>query len=148
MLLFSLVSSVQSVSCVQLFATPGLQHTRLPCPSPAPGLAQTHAHRVSDAIKPSILCHPLFLPPSNFPRIRVFSNESVLRINKYFAKVMELQLNISSSNEYLGLIFFRFSWFDLFAVQGFSRVFSDSTVQKHQFFSTQLSLWSNSHMYT
>ena len=131
--------TLQCLGC----STPGFPVHHQP-----PELAQTHAHRVSNAIKPSILCHLLFLLPSNFARIRVFSNESVLRINKYFAKVMELQLSISHSNEYLGLIFFRFAWFDLLVVQGFSRVFSDSTVQKHQFFDTQLSLWSNSHIHT
>ena len=91
-----------------------------------------------------IPCCPLLLPPSIFPSIRVFSNESVLHIRwpKYWS------FSISPSNEYSGLISFRIDWFDLLVVQGLSRVYSNTTVQKHQFFSTQLSLWSNSHIHT
>ena len=63
-----------------------------------------------------ILCHPLYLPPSIFPSIRVFSNESVLRIRR--PKYWSLIFSISSSNEYSGLISFRVGWLDLFAVQG------------------------------
>ena len=91
-----------------------------------------------------ILCRPLLLLLSIFHSIRVFSNESVLCIRwpKYWS------FSISPSNEYSGLISFRIDWLDLLAVQGLSRVFSSITVQKHQFFSTQLSLWSNSHIHT
>ena len=56
--------------------------------------------------------------------------------------------NISSSNEHSGLISFRMDWLDLLQSKGLSRVFSNTTVQKHQFFSTQLSLQSNSHIHT
>ena len=63
-----------------------------------------------------ILCHPLLLPPSIFPSIRVFSNESVLRI--MWPKLWRLSFSISPSNEYSGLISFRMDWFDLLAVQG------------------------------
>ena len=63
-----------------------------------------------------ILCHPLFLPPSIFPSIRVFSNESVLPIR--WPKYWSFSLSISPSNEYSGLISFRIDWFDLLAVQG------------------------------
>ena len=63
-----------------------------------------------------ILCHLLLLLPSIFPSIRVFSNESVLRIR--WPKNCSFNFNISSSNEYLGLISFRMDWFDLLAVQG------------------------------
>ena len=56
--------------------------------------------------------------------------------------------SISASNEYSGLIPFRIDWLDILAVQRLSRVFSNTTVQKHQFFGTQLSLWSNSHDHT
>ena len=63
-----------------------------------------------------ILCCPLLLPPSIFPRIRVFSNESALRIR--WPKYWSFSFNISSSNEYSGPISFRIDWFDLLAVQG------------------------------
>ena len=63
-----------------------------------------------------ILCHPLLLPPSVFPSIRVFSNESVLHI--MWPKNWSFIFNISPSNEYSGLISFRIDWFDLLAVQG------------------------------
>ena len=63
-----------------------------------------------------ILCRPLFLPPSIFPRIRVFSNESALRTR--WPKHWSFSFNISLSNEYSGLISFRIDWFDLLAVQG------------------------------
>ena len=63
-----------------------------------------------------ILCRPLLFPPSIFLSIRVFSNESVLRIR--WPKYWSFSFNISPSNEYLGLISFRMAWFDLFAVQG------------------------------
>ena len=77
-------------------------------------LAQTHVHRVSDAIQPSHPLSSLLLLPSVFPSIRVFSNESVLHIRwtKYGT------FSISPSNEYSGLISFRMDWLDLLAVQG------------------------------
>ena len=76
-------------------------------------LAQTHVHRVGDAIQPS---HPLLLPPSIFPSIRVFSNESVLRIR--WPKYRSFSFSISPSSEYSGLISFRIDRSDLLAVQG------------------------------
>ena len=63
-----------------------------------------------------ILCHPLLLPPSIFPSIRVFSNESVLCIR--WPKYWSFSFNISPSNEYSGLISFRMDWLDLLSVQG------------------------------
>jgi len=62
------------------------------------------------------LCHPLLLPPSIFPGIRVFSNESVLRIR--WPKYWSFSFNISPSNKYSGLISFRMDWLDLPEVQG------------------------------
>ena len=128
---------VQSLSSVRLFATPW-----------------TAAHQVCLSITVSwsllklmstvsvtpfnhlVLWCPLFLLPSIFPSIRVFSNESTLLIRwpKYHS------FSISPSNEYPGL----------FPLQskGLSRVFYNTTVQKHQFFGTQLSLWSKSHIHT
>ena len=73
----------------------------------------------SDAIQPSrtlLLCHPLLLLPSSFPTIRVFSNESDLRIR--WPKYWSFGVNINPSNEYPGLISFRVDWLDLLAVQG------------------------------
>ena len=78
----------------------------------------------------------LLLLPSVFPSIRVFSNESPLRIR--WPKYWSFSLNISPSNEYSGLISFRIDWLDLLAKsKGLSRVFSNTTVQKHQFFGAQ-----------
>ena len=91
-----------------------------------------------ESVMPSnhlILCCPL-LSPSIFPSIRVFSVESVLHIRQ--PKCWSFSFSISPSNEYSGLISFRMDWLDLLAVQGLSRVFSNTTVQKHQFFGAQL----------
>ena len=93
-----------------------------------------------------ILLRPLHLLPSIFPSIRVSSNESVLHFR--WPKYWSFRFNISPSNEHSGLISFRMDWLDLLAVQGTLRVFSNTTVQKHQFFGTQLSLESNSHIHT
>ena len=98
-------------------------------------LTQTHIHWVSDAIQPSHPLSPLLLTPSIFLSIRVFSKESVLFIR--WPKYWSFSFNISSSNKYSGLISFRMDWLGLLAVQ---RVFSNNTVQKHQFFSAQLFL--------
>ena len=92
-------------------STPGLPvHYQLP------ESTQTHIHRVGDAIQPSHLCHPLLLLPSIFPSIRVFSNESALRIR--WPKYWSFSFNIRPSNEHPGLISFRIDWLDLLAVQG------------------------------
>ena len=85
-----------------------------------------------------ILCQPLLLLPSIFPRIKVFSNGSALRIR--WPKYWSFSFSISPSSEYSGLISFRMDWVDLLAVQGTLRVYSNTAVQKHQFFGTQLSL--------
>ena len=82
-----------------------------------------------------ILCCPLFLLPSIFPSIRVFSNESVLCIR--WPKYWSFSFSICPSNEYSGLISFRIDWLDLLAVQGTLKVFSNTIIQKHQFFSAR-----------
>ena len=96
----------------------GLQHTRPPCPSPTPGA-------YSNSCPLSWWCHPTISssvipfspsPSSVFPSIRVFSNESVLRIR--CPKYWSFSFSISPSNEHSGLIFFRMDWLDLLAVQG------------------------------
>ena len=92
-----------------------------------------------------ILCRSLLLLPSIFPSIRVFSNESVLWIR--WPKDWSFSFSISTSNEYSGLISFRVEWLILLS-KGFSRIFFRTTIQKHQFFGAQLSLWSNTHIHT
>ena len=92
-------------------STPGLPvHYQLP------EFNQAHVHWVDDAIQPSILCCPLVLLPSIFPSIRVFSNESALRIR--WPKYWSFSFSISPSNEHPGLISFGMDWLDLLAVQG------------------------------
>ena len=94
-----------------------------------------------------IFCHPFLLLPSIFTSIKVFSNESAVRIR--WPKYWSFSFIISLSNEHSGLISFRMDWVDFLAVQGtLKRVFSNITVQKHQFFSVQLSLESNSQIHT
>ena len=92
----------------------GLQHARPPCPSPTPE-ACSNSCPLSQWCHPTISsCHPLLLPPSIFPSIRVFSNESVLCIR--WPKYWSLSFSISPSNEYSVLISFRIDWLDLLEV--------------------------------
>ena len=113
----STLSSVQSLSCVWLFATPwtaGCQAS-LSITKPRSSLKIMSI----ESVMPSnhfILCHPLLLPPSIFSSIRVFSNESVLRIK--WPKYWSFSLSISPSNEYSGLISFRMDWLDILTLQG------------------------------
>ena len=116
MVQFSSVPFSQSVKSNSL-RSHELQHTRLPCPSPN---FQSLLKLMSiESVMPSnhlILCRPLLLPPSIFPSIRGFSNESVLHIR--WPKYWSFSFSISPYNEYSGLISFRMDWFDLLAVQG------------------------------
>ena len=110
-------SSVQSLSCVQLFATPwtAVRQVSLSITSSRSLLKLTSI----ESVMPSnhlILCHPLLPLPSIFPSIRVFSNESALRIR--WPKYWSFSCSISPFNEYSGLISFRMDWLDLLAVQG------------------------------
>ena len=93
-----------------------------------------------------ILCHSLLLLPSTFPSIRVFFNELALHIR--WPKYWSISYSISPSNECSRLISFMIDWLDLLQSKGLSRVFTSTTNQKHQFFSAQLSLQSNSHIHT
>ena len=123
----------------------GLKHARLPCSSPTPE-AQTHVHWVGDAIQ---LSHPLSSPSP--PALNLSQRQSLFQWVSSLhqvAKYWSFSVSISPPNEYSGLISFRMDWLDLLAIQGLSRVFSSTTVQKHQFFSAQLSLLSNSHIHT
>ena len=110
------MNSVQSLSCVPLFATPWTAACQA-------SLSITNSQSLLKlmsikSVMPSshlILCHPL-LPPSIFPSISVFSNESVLCIR--WPKYWSFSFNISLFNEYSGLISFRMDWLDLLAIQG------------------------------
>ena len=92
-----------------------------------------------------IFCHPLLLLSSIFPSIRVFSNESALCTK--WPECWSFSFSISPSNEYSALISFRIDWLDLFAVQGTLKSLLPAPAWK-KFFSTQLSLWPNSHIQT
>ena len=131
--------SIQKLRPVQLFATPWtaeLQASMSITNSRSPPKPMS-----IESVMPSnhlILCRPLLLPPSIFPSIRVFSDESVLctRWPKYWG----FSFSIGPSNEHPGLISFRWtSWISL-QFKGLLRVFSNTTVQKHQCFCAQLSL--------
>ena len=93
-----------------------------------------------------ILCHPLLLLYSIFPSIRVFSDESALHIR--WPKDWSFSISINIFNEYSRLISFRTDRLISLQSKGYSRVFSNTTVQKYEFFSAQFSLWSNSHIHT
>ena len=141
------ISSVQSLSHVRLFVTPwtaARQASLSITSSWGP-----HKPMFIKSVMPSnhlILCHLLLLLLSIFPSIRVFSNESALCIRwpKYqsfsFNIVLPMNTQDWSSSKWTG-------WISLQS-KGLSRVFSNTTVQKHQFFSAQLSLQSNSHIHT
>ena len=124
----------------------GLQQPGFPVHHQLPEFTQIHVHWVNDAIQHFILCRPLLLLPSIFPNIRDFSTESALCIR--WPKYWSFSFSISPSNEYSGLISLGWTGWISLQSKGLSRVFSNTTVQKHQFFSTQLSLWSNSHIHT
>ena len=127
-------SLVQSLSRVQLFATPWMQHARLPCPSPTP---RVHSNPCSSsqwclpAISSSapFFCPLLLLPPVP-PSIRVFSNESTLLMR--WPKYWSFSCSIIPSKEIPGLISFRMDWLDLLAVQGTLKNLSDMSFTLHE----------------
>ena len=137
-------SSVQSLSHVQLFATPWTAAHQA-------SLSITNSQSLFklmsiEWVMPSnhlILCHPFLLTPSIFPSIRVFSNESLLCIR--WPKYWSFKFSINPSNEYSGLISFRMDWFDLLAVQGTLKSLPQyhsskaSILQRSAFFIVQLS---------
>ena len=142
---FSLsVSSVQSLSRVQLFAAPWTAARQA-------SLSITNSWSLPklmsiESVMPSnhlILCRPLLLLPSIFPNIRVFSNESALHIR--WPNYWSFSFNISPSNEHPGLISFRMDWLDIFAVQGTLKTLLQhhsskaSSLQHSAFFTVQLS---------
>ena len=138
----TLFSSVQLLSCVQSLQLHKLQYARPPCLSPTPRV-YPNSCPLSWWCLHLILCHPLLLLSSIFPRIKVFSNESDLRIR--WPKYWSFSFNISPSNEHSGCISFRMDWLDLRAVQGTlkSRLQNHSSkasiLQCSAFFRVQLS---------
>ena len=136
----SVSQSVHSLSRVRLFVTPW---TAAHQASVSITNSQSSPKLMSiELVMPSnhlILCHPLLLLLSIFPRIKVFSNESALHMR--WPKYWSFSFSISPSNPlgWTGWISLQSKWL--------SRVFSNTTVQKHQFFSAQLSLQSNSHIH-
>ena len=131
-------SSVQLLSHVRLFVIPWTVARQA---SLSITNSQSSPKLIYELVLPSnhlILHGPLLLLPSIFPSIRVYSNESALLIR--WPKYWSFSFNLSPSSEHPGLISLR--------SKGLSRVFSNTTVQKHQFFGTQLSSESNSHIHT
>ena len=135
-LLFNMLSQFSSVrsviqSCLNLCDPMDCSMPGLPVLHHLLELAQTHVHWVNDAVQPSHPLLPLFLP-SVFPSIRVFSNELALPIR--WPKYWSFSFSISSSDKYSGLTSFRLTGLISLQPRGLSRVFSNTTVQKHQFF--------------
>ena len=115
-------------SCLTLCNPMNRSMPGLPIHHQLPEFTQTHVHQVDDAIQPS---HPLSSPspPAPIPpSIRVFSNESTLRMR--WPKYWSFSFSIITSKETPGLIFYRMDWLDLLQSKGLSRVFSNTTVQK------------------
>ena len=137
---------VQSIGCVWLCDPMDCSMPAFPVLHHILELAQTHANWVGDAIEPS---HPLLSPlllSSIFSRIRVFSN--VLAVHIRWPKYWSFSFSISPSNEYSRSISFRVETGLILLSKGLWRVFSNTTVLRHLFFSVQPSLWSNSHIHT
>ena len=140
-------SSVQSLSRVLLFATPWIAARQA-------SLSITNSQSLLklmpiESVMPSshpILSRPLLLLPTIPPSIRVFSNESTLRMR--WPKYWSFSFSISPSKEHPGLISFRMDWLDLLAIQGTLKSLLQHRVQKHQFFGAQLPSQSNSHFHT
>src|SRR5574338_669300 len=109
----SLFSSVAQ-SCPTLCDPMNRSMPGLPVHHQLPEFTQTHVHRVGDAIQPSILCRPILLLPPVPPSIRVFSNESTLRMR--WPKYWSFSFSIIPSKVIPGLISFRMDWLDLLAV--------------------------------
>ena len=148
MLLFKdiFISSVQFRSSVMSNSLQphGLQHTRIPCPSPTPKACSNSCLLCVMSFEHLILCYPLLLLPSIFPSLSLFQwvSSSDSQSSGVSASASVFPMNIQD--------WFPLGLTDLISLQskGLSRVFSNTTVQKHQFFAAQLSSWSNSHIHT
>ena len=130
----SVTQSCQALCDPKNHSTPGL-----PVHHQLPESTQTHVHRVSDLI----LCRPLLLLPPVLPSIRVFSNESTLRMR--WPKYWSFSFSISPSNEHPGLISFRMDWLDVLAVQG---TLEFSPIPQFKSIHSSGSSQSNSHIHT
>ena len=146
-LYWKIFSSVQSLNHVQLFAPYGMQHARPPCQLPNPRvypnscpLSQWYHPTISSSVAPFASCPQSFLASRSFQMSQLFASDG--QSTGVLASTSVLPMNIQD--------WFPFRWNGWISLQskGFSRVFSNTTVQKHQFFSTQLSLQSNSHIHT
>ena len=131
-------STVQSLSRIRLFATPWIAACQA---SLSITISRNSLKLTSiESVMPSshfILCRSLLLLPPILPTIRVFSNESALRIR--WPKYWSFSFSIIPSKEHPGLISFRMAWLDSLQSKGLGSLFSNTRVQKHQFFGTQLS---------
>ena len=138
---------VQLLSCIWLFATPWTAAHQAPLSSTTSGsllkFMSTELVMLSNHL---ILCCSFLLLPSGFLSIRVFFKELALLIR--LPKHWSFSFTINPSNEYSGLNSLRIDWLILVQSKVLSRVFSSTTVRKDQFFSTQPSLWFNSHICT
>ena len=143
----SVSQSVQSISRVQLFVIPWTA-ARQASRSITNSQSLLNLMSIKSVIPSNhlILFCPLLLLPSIFLSIRVFSNESALRIR--WPKYWSFSFSISPSNEYSGQFPWGLAGWISLQSKGLSRVFSNTTVEKHQFFSAQLSSQSSSHIHT
>ena len=129
--------SVKSLSCVRLFVIPwtAARQASLSISNSCPNSYQTHVYQVDDTIQPS---HPLASPSP--PAFNLSQHQGLFKLvssSHKWPKYWSFSFSISPSNEYSALISFRIEWFDLLHSKGLSRVFSNTTVQNHQFFGAQ-----------
>ena len=122
------------------------QHARPPCPSPTPSPPKPMSIELVMPSSHLILCRPLLLLPPAPPSIRVFSNESILRVR--WPKYWSFSFSISPSNEHPGLISFRMDWLDLLAVQGTLKSLFHHHSSKASILRCSAFFKSNSHIYT
>ena len=141
------LESVQLLSCVRLFVTLGLQHSRLPRPSPAPGACSNSRPSswwcyptTSSSVAPFSSCLQSFLASGSFPMSQFFTSGGQNIGVSASTSVLPMNIQDWFSLGLTGLVSLQ--------SKGLSRVFSNTTLQKHQFFGAKLSLWSSSHIHT
>ena len=133
-------------SCPTICHTIDCSKPGLSVPHCLPKFAQVHVHCISDPIQPSQLLSPLF--PCAFSLCQHQGLFQLVGWSRQVTKYWSFSFSISPSNEYSGLISFRTDWFELLYSKRLSRVFSGTTVQKHQFFRGLPPLWVNSQIHT